>query len=158
MSTPNFYNRKASKIFASECEEEFDYDDLIGNILSELKQAKPSDKYEDALRSYAGRIFAEIDKTIGKWGITINLIARSGYYSGVNLDWRVDIEDQQTGDSFEHGEDKISNTAENYISDQIAKIEKVYREYTTPLICVAVFSNGEAIYERAKYPEAVPAT
>lgn len=150
MSTPNFYKRNASKYFASECEEEYDYEDLIENVRSELKKAEPVEKYErDGLRSYGGSIFAEITKTIGKWEITIGLIARSGYYAGVNLDWQIDILDLNTDDNFEHGEDKISNTAENYIQKQIEKIESIFEQFTTPLICLGVFSNGEAIYKRA---------
>lgn len=159
MSTPNFYNRKASKIFASPCEDDFAYDDLIGNVRSELKEAEPVNKWEkDGLRSYEGNIFAEISKTIGKWAITINLIVRGGYYGGINLDWGVEIEDTSEGDSFEWGEAKISDTADNYIHKQIEKIEKTYRNFTEPLICLGVFSNGEAVYERASRFEAVPAT
>jgi len=158
MSTPNFYNKNASKIFAVELEEDFEYDDLIDNLRSAIKNCVPADRWEgDNNRSYEGKIFAEINKTIGKWGITINLIIRNAYYSGANLDWGVEIEDQNTGDSFERGEDKISNTAENYIQNEIAKIEKVFSDYSIPLICVGIFSNGEAIYQEAKKLEAVPA-
>lgn len=157
MSTPNFYKCNASKYFASECEEDFEYQDLKDNIKSALPQARPVEKFENN-RSYGGLIFAEIDKTIGKWAITISLIARSGYYSGLNLDWKIEIEDLINGESFEHGEDKVSNTAENYIQKQIEKIEKIYAEYTTPLNCVAIFSNGEAIYERVSKLETTPAT
>jgi hypothetical protein len=61
-----------------------------------------------------------------------------------------EIENIQFTKHFERGDEKISNTAENYIKKQIAKIENVYREYTTPLICKGIFSNGEAVYEKAK--------
>lgn len=47
MSTPNFANRNASKIFASECQEEFDYDDLIGNVRCELKGADTIEEVEE---------------------------------------------------------------------------------------------------------------
>ena len=150
MSTPNFYNRNASKIFSSECAEDWDVDDLIDDVKCGLKNATEVDRWENnGLRSYGGKIFAEINKTMGKWAITINIIMRDGYYGGVNLDWSVEIKDLTEGDNFERGEGKISNTAESYIDNQIAKIEKVFTDYTTPLICLGVFSNGEAVYEKA---------
>jgi hypothetical protein len=159
MSTPNFHNVNASKIFATRCEKQFNFDDLISNIISEFYNAEPADRSEsDSLRSYEGRVFAEINKTIGQWVITINLIARNGYYDGINLDWSVELENTETGDSYERGEIKIPAAAENFIDGQIAKIEKVYAEHTTPLICVGVFSNGEAVYQMAgEYKIAVPA-
>jgi len=159
MSTPNFHNRKASRIFASECEHEFDYEDLILNVQSALPKATPADRSEpDSLRSYEGQVFAEIERIIGKWGITISLIVRGGYYGGLNLDWRVDITDQYEGDNFEWGEDAISATADNYIQKQIAKIEKIFAQFTTPLICVGIFSNGEAVYEKASRLGLAPAS
>jgi hypothetical protein len=149
MSTPNFYNKNASRVFASECQEEFDYNDLLDNVRSELKYFNKQER-PDNDRSYPGTIFAEYNIESGKFMASINLIARSGYYSGVNLDWEVEIENQKTGDSFEMGEDKISATLQNLIDRKIKQIEKVYKIYTTPLICLGVFSNGEAIYEKAK--------
>jgi len=113
-----FYNRNASKIFASECENDFDFDDLIGNMRCEIKHAVEVERYEEnGLSSYGGKIFAEICKTIGRFDIVINLIIRDGYYGGMNLDWSVDITDNTDGDTFELGEIKISNTAENYIQN-----------------------------------------
>jgi len=148
MSTPNFCNRNAGKIFASECPEEWDYDDLIGNVRSELKEAREINE-SDNDRSYPATKFAEIEIRSGKWIATIYLTARGGYYSGVNLDWEVEIENINEGSSFEMGDDKIPNTLQNLIDAKIKKIEKVYADYTTPIICLAVFSNGEAIYKKA---------
>lgn len=149
MSTPNFYNKNASKIFASECQEEFDYDDLIGNVRSELKGARELNE-GDGDRNYPATKFAELEVKTGKWIASIYLTARGGYYSGLNLDWEVEVEDVNEGSSFELGEDKIPSTLQNLIDNKIKKIENVYRIYTMPLICRAVFSNGEAVYEKAK--------
>lgn len=149
MSTPNFKNKHASRVFASECQEEYDYSDLLDNVRSELKHFNKQERFNNE-RNYPGEIFAEYNIESGKFMASINLIARGGYYSGVNLDWEVEIENQQTGDSFEMGEDKISATLQNLIDSKIRQVEKVYKTYTTPLICRGVFSNGEAIYEKAK--------
>lgn len=149
MSTPNFYNKNASKIFASECQEQFDYDNLIGNVRSELKGAREISK-SDNDRNYPATKFAELEVKTGKWIANIFLTSRAGYYSGLNLDWEVEIEDINEGSSFELGEDKIPSTLQNLIDAKIKKIEKVYADYTTPLICRGIFSNGEAVYEKAK--------
>jgi len=148
MSTPNFYNKNASKIFASECQEEYDYDDLIDNVRCALKESKQISEGDND-RNYPATKFAEIDIESGKWLATIYLTSRSGYYSGLNLDWEIEILDQSEGDSYDYGDVKISNTLQNLIDDKIRKIEKVYAEFTTPLICRGVFSNGEAVYEKS---------
>jgi len=149
MSAPNFYNKNASKIFASECQEEFDYEDLIMNIQSELKGADEIEE-SDNERSYPATKFAKFEIEQGKWLATLYLTIRSGYFSGVNLDWEVEIEDINEGSSFEMGEDKIPASLQARIESKTRQIEKVYANYTTPLICLAVFSNGEAIYEKCK--------
>ena len=150
MSTPNFYNRNASKIFASEYGEEVDFDDLTGNVLCELKGVREVDRWDN--NSYEAKTFGEMYIEKNKWLITICLDIRSGYYSGVNLDWHVEAEDLTTGDSYEWEEGEVFLPAYmvEIIRRKIKQIEKVYAIYTTPLICLGVFSTGEAVYEKAK--------
>jgi len=149
MSTPNFYNKNASKIFASECKEEWDFDDLLENVRSELKGARELDE-SDGDRNYPATIFTEFDIRQGNWIATINLTARSGYYGGVNLDWEAEIENEKEYGSYELGEIKIPASLQARIDSKVRQVEKVYKIYTTPLICRGVFSNGEAVYEKAK--------
>lgn len=151
MSTPNFYNKNASRIFASECEDEIDFNDLLTNVLSEIKGAREVDRWDNN-RNYEAKTFGEVEIEKNKWRIIIGLDVRNGYYSGVNLDWRVEAEDLTTGDSDEWEEGAVFLPAymEAIIRRKIKQIEKVYSEYTTPLICLGVFSNGEAVYEKAK--------
>ncbi len=47
MSTPNFYNKNASRIFANECEEEWDYEDLKSNLNSELAKLETDNPFID---------------------------------------------------------------------------------------------------------------
>lgn len=61
MSTANFHNVNASRIYMVRCEDEFDYDFTKENVLHELKRKgwyayTPSSR--NGLRSYPGTIFA----------------------------------------------------------------------------------------------------
>lgn len=147
MSTPNFYNKNASKIFATEPQEEFEYDDLLENVLSELHLERISGSDND--RNYPGLRFGKITIESGKWQADIYLVSRDAYFSGLNLDWEIEITDQDENESYEYKEIEIPATLQNLIDSKISKIEKVYSQFTTPLICRGVFSNGEAVYEKA---------
>lgn len=151
MSTPNFYNLNASKIFAFDCADDFELDDITGNVISELKGVREVDRWDND-RSHPAKTFGEVEIEKNKWLITICLDVRSGYYSGANLDWHVEAEDLTTGDSDEWKEGEVFLPAYmvEIIRRKIKQIEKVYAIYTTPLICRGVFSNGEAVYEKAK--------
>ena len=95
MATSNFYNENASAIFAAEIEEEFDYDDLVSNLeyaLRELDESWSSGKAGDWIDNDSKILEFSLSDTFGyKDGTTLEVIIhpviRSGYYSGVNLDW-----------------------------------------------------------------------
>jgi len=106
MGTSNFYNKNASKIYACEIQEEWDYDDLKGNLASELKAKfnndyiRPQEREFDNERNFSGEyiglIFDEIAFTDSPTGeewylhIKIKPIIRSGYYDGCNLDYEIE--------------------------------------------------------------------
>lgn len=147
MSTPNFYNKNASRVFASEPQEEFEYNDLLDNVIYELHLERISESDND--RNYPALRFAKIELESGKWQAIIYLISRDAYYSGMNLDWEIEIIDQDEGDSYEYKEIEIPHALQSLIDSNIIKIEKAYAKFTTPLICRGVFSNGEAVYEKS---------
>lgn len=154
MSTPNFYNKNASKIFACEVSEDFDYDALIGNLQYDKRLGGNPTKNaweSDYDRSYPGRVVNQNVKQIGNWLVSINTIVRSAYYSGVNIDWEYIVENERKN-YFSNNElfDDVPKGVRKYLDKEIKKMEKVFAEYSTPLICRAIFSNGEAIYERIK--------
>jgi len=177
MGTCNFHNKNASRIFASECEEEFDYEDLVSNIQCELGAKFGNDfiiedEYEDGLRSFPGKIIGEIQFDSKYYELPeleiipkVQVIIRSGYYAGVNLDWEMKIETNQydefdniedievingsTGKEYPRHTEWAKNWCNKIIPKAIEKIEKTFEEFTTPLNCIGVFSNGEAIYEKA---------
>lgn len=151
MSTPNFKNENASKVFSSECKNDFDYDDLISNVRSELKDYTDAETFDND-RSYPGRVFAERDINFStKWIIEIQLIIRSGYYGGMNLDWEIWARDCNEDDKIDYANDgeSLPKSLRTRIQAEIKKIEKVYAVNTPPLICLGVFSNGEAVYKKA---------
>jgi len=185
MSTCNFDNRNASKIFAVLNEEncEFIYDDVIENLLYELENIfkqdyTPENKKEDnELRSFPSKVIATV---VGKskYYKNINLelfpiieiVVRNGYYQGINFDWNlkiqiegemVDLEDVREEVVYQteryetfskSGTERYANYTQNFAEkasqELIKQVEKILTEYTDTLQCIAVFSNGEAVYER----------
>lgn len=178
MGTGNFYNKNANKIFACELRDEFDYDCLIDNIRSRFREEEKKgvltyykeDHYEkDSDRSYCGKVIASIrmcDKhyKLTDVSIEVDIIVRSGYYEGVNLDWEAvvvldndKINHDEEVEVYGYGSDKedayyttlIKRYAEKALAKAIALVETVFEESSTPLKVKARFSNGETWYEEA---------
>tara|TARA_R100000697_G_C5450431_1_gene197402 strand:+ start:213 stop:749 length:537 start_codon:yes stop_codon:yes gene_type:complete len=178
MATGNFYNENASRIFASACEDEFDYEDLIDNVeyaIKELgklswssgKAGKYIDNSSKILEYSLSDSFAYADGTSIE--CVIHPVVRSGYYSGVNLDWiceyYIDGHEVESDDCIKehltwyegYTELKALKTSVtrfkrlDKIKEKLTdKLEKIYRDYTTPLVVTARFSNGETMYAEAK--------
>lgn len=180
MSAPNFYS-EAGTVFAIETndndDDDFIVNDVKENVFSTLEanqkiSVQDADRY-DSDRNYGGHIFADVElcKTHNpRIYPQLEVIMRSGYYSGVNLDYSIKIY-SESGESFEV-EDIDNDTIMGelvYLNDrrpsdlqvhatlrelnnEVEKlkqyVEAVYTDLTTPLIRVATFSNGEAVYEK----------
>jgi hypothetical protein len=149
MATSNFHNVNASHIFAVQLEDTYEYDDLIDNIKSGLKETgefnllTKSDPNE--LRSYPSTSIGSLDCYVEDNDgngivVTVTAVVRSGYYDGVNLDWHPHFEEY--GETIEH----LLPQAELEKNRLVEMIEYVFSEYTTPLGVTAQFSNGETIY------------
>ena len=105
MGTANFYNKEASKVFAVDIKEDYDYDDLIENLQHELLEKGYTTLEKEnttELRSFPSVaiaekdssesdciVFAEDDVYDIELSVNIKAIVTSGYYQGCNLDWRV---------------------------------------------------------------------
>ena len=144
MSTPNFRQPNLSKIYAIEIENDWDYDDSIENALCELNKIKgfyETDNWIDNNRKAIGAFdFDYYDWDYKQWDtISIHITIESGYYEGAMID--VAFDDL----------DNIEQTKklEKQIDQKCNIIEKTLKKITTPIVRVALFSNGEAIYERA---------
>lgn len=185
MATSNFHNAEASRIFATELEDEFSYDDLKLNLRSEFankendKKSVIADCYEEnkspasELRSFPATTICRVhseDKcyAFGNINLRFDIIVRSGYYQGANLDYEMYVETdnedyesitdliediQRYPEDFDISEgmsEKYAKWIENWFKKEVEpmkeEIEKVFADYTTPLCVTARFSNGETMY------------
>jgi hypothetical protein len=176
MATSNFHNENASAIFAVQLEHEFDYDDLVENLKSELSNNPDyvdygkTDKHE--LRSFPSRTLGSIRKYHQYKDFYVEVcvtpVIRSGYYEGVNLDWNVDYSingDAEYDNNDFYIEDiawygKLSKSAatkyaklaekkaEKLKNEIVEKLEALYSDYSEKYGVTAVFSNGETIYHK----------
>lgn len=180
MSTPNFRNVNASRIYATHNE---DYKNAYYNVMSDLESCGwyPIKEYDSSNRYYGGRMFMQKDKevSISRFSISVSVkaIIRNGYYDDSNFDWDIEIEGDGSYDvsgEYSFGEKDAANLIYDYqygtyytmgfcrmqarnlvnkvrcaISELSEELENVYASYTDQLVCVEIFSNGEAVYERA---------
>ena len=176
MSTSNFHNVNASAIFAVPLEHEFDYEDLVDNLKSELSNDSDYVDYgktdPNELRSFPSRTLGSIRKYHQYKDFYVEVcvtpVIRSGYYQGCNLDWNVEysINGDCTYDepNFEVADvewyGKISKSkavqyakladkkAEKLKNEIVEKLEALYNDYSDKYGVTAVFSNGETIYHK----------
>lgn len=100
MGTSNFHNVNSGRIYSIELEEEFEYDDLVYNLIDSFESLEDKrifknfgNNYGDPteLRSYSSNVLGQIGKTKtffeSQVEVSIFPVIRNGYYSGVNLDW-----------------------------------------------------------------------
>jgi hypothetical protein len=149
MATSNFHNVNASHIFAVDLQDEYDYQDLVDNLQSALKETgyynilTKSDPNE--LRSFPSKSIGSLDNYVEDAEgngicVTITAVIRSGYYEGVNLDWHCHFEEY--GYNIEY----LLPAAEAEKNRLVELVEYVFSEFSTPLGVTAQFSNGETIY------------
>jgi DNA-binding Lrp family transcriptional regulator len=179
MATGNFHNVNASRIFAVQIEEEWDYEDLKSNLLCELEAkgfVKGYGNDPNELRSFPSSILASKSVYKDFCGVEVEVeitaIVRSGYYSGVNLDWQLDFklgngyvmdeipEQSEIAEDLDYYGDTNKGMAtiqaknvEKFFEKTrdilIEELETIYQENSIALVTVARFSNGETIYGRA---------
>lgn len=177
MATSNFYNVNASKVYAATIEDEWEYEDLIGNIKAEFEKTpyhfRSGGKDNNELRSYPSSVIGSITKTKQykdfEVSVTLTIVVRSGYYGGANLDWSLEYEvegedtdntedfarilEYQMDWNYEGKAKQFAGYAEKWAEkareEVINYVEGIFEQYTTPLKVAARFSNGETIYEKA---------
>ena len=141
MGTSNFHNVNANKIFAvtfpdyldedsgEMIEDDFGYDDLKANLISEFESLNNpkkgivflnkygSDTHE--LRSYPSYVIGTLRQCSDFKSVSvlceITLVIRSGYYEGVNLDWICNFEiESSTYEDCEIEPQSVEETIEYY--------------------------------------------
>jgi len=175
MSTSNFHNINASKIYACDTADEYAYEDLKMNLEEEIDNLPKGYDVErqcsDELRNYPAHVLGVITDDFEYGETELEIVLRSGYYGGVNIDFNIlfegnvyeSIEDilSEYQDTYEYNEEKEGKIHVKDMEDQLEKITKFFNEavntfeelagkWSTPLRVVATFSNGETIYEKIK--------
>ena len=150
MATSNFHNENASHIFAVELENEFDYNDTFDNLYFEFKTLNefcdvPKVDHTE-LRSFPSTGICSLRSVVSdndnEIEISVTPVVRSGYYSGINLDWHDEI------DTYGDPSDELFAKAESEKARLVQIIENVFSQYSEPLGVTARFSNGETIYHK----------
>lgn len=147
MSTCNFSLPNLKFHYTINPQDEWDWETEIDNIQSELSTIKgynieEHDRWETNNRKILGYFdFDYYDKDYKQWDtVSITVVVESGYYEGGMID--VSLSEYQ---DLNH-----TKTLENKVNRKLNQIEKVLSKCTTKIIRVAVFSNGEGVYELAK--------
>ena len=118
------------------------YDDLLDNVSSSIKQLDKNtakkftvtsrvydDKRWDSERNFSGRILGKIEVSSSFFGLTINaiedIIVRSGYYSGANIDRELSYDHDYCNTVELARDETFSDHADSLLEDL------VYRRYMT---------------------------
>ena len=146
--TSNFYNKHASKIFATEDHEVIDevknelYD--LDDYMSE-HATDPSDN-----RSFPSTVLGRLSRDNGKCTIEMICVARSGYYEGYNFDWVMTFDDGEgecdSWRDFPDTEDK--RWGRDTEAEMIQEVEDIYEKYTDQYAVAARASSGETAYTK----------
>jgi hypothetical protein len=144
MSTNNFKFENILVVlpdFTYDEGQEFDtfaFDEYVGEIQDELEKIgfDSCDKYESGRDG--GQIIAEYGLQDESGMIKyLQVVVRSGYYSGQNIDYTFDGE----------FDDEYNNEKNNATMDRkVKQLEKILRKNGTEMLKVAQFSSGEAVY------------
>jgi hypothetical protein len=150
MSTPNFTRITFDNIYAfggdaeSEVDFELEKDFVLDGLEAGLKDFSPTGQFVRGFEYYQ---LGFIDRQLSdRYSVRYNLVAIPGYYAGSNIDVIPEITDEYEGGEVDPSD--LSDSLYNKYNGTINRIERVVAKNTTPLRCAAVFSNGEAIYER----------
>lgn len=125
----------------------FAYDEYVKDLQKQLEKIG-----FDSCEKYTlhGKIIAKygLEDTDGMI-VWLEVIIRSGYYEGMNIDYTIDgdfgIENEENKKQVAHYE-----VMHRKLDRLVAKTEKILRKSGTEMLKVAQFSNGEAMYQLKK--------
>lgn len=145
--------------------DEWEYDDLTSNLLETFKEKMKATSGNDSNEIAEIKVFDQIGDIDFEARFTITI--ESGYHDGAQLDFNLqksvmgnDIEgDVELDDLYQSDLSiglqtiqlkNINKRFEALITKTQTEIEEILEQYSNPMVCVAQFSNGEAIYQSAK--------
>jgi len=170
MATNNFYKKNASFFYVlNEDDEDRSIWDLVEkDILYALSRIGFEDIRQENRYDKDGKIIAVKELYEENIAARLYVIERAGYYFGANLDWDFSILDDycneiKCGDYYESDfYDYLKDKKEikemkkqqkriiKKLDKEIDRLEATLEKITTHYIKVGQFSNGEAVYEKAK--------
>ena len=183
MGTSNF-SSSTNVIHAVDCDDEFTYSDTRDNLQSEFNaiDEDKSNVFEfvnkdewDGDRNFAGKIIGQLYSSFTyldiDFELTLNIIMRSGYYSGFNMDYEFgcssndgqydsvdemidDLEEYDLESSFKglyaiHG-NRLRVKLDTLHDELKLKAIEVFKQYSDQLVVTAQFSNGETFYKKVE--------
>jgi len=158
MGTSNFYNNNATSIFSLEIEDQWHWDMVFEDLTIQLAESYDYMSYRQPNaptpssdnRSLGGLVLGEKkkhtydDERGVELIVVIRSIIRSGYYSGANLDWEIEVEKIHYDPLTDEDELWLQNAREDLINE----LEGFYKEVSTPLGVTARASNGTCMYHK----------
>lgn len=188
--TGNFYNKNANHIFAigegdDEDEIQMNYEDGKSAVIAGLSKigftdvSHKNESPEDDNRNFPGVILAYKRETKDFGGcdvsVEMEIVLRSGYHQGANVDWNLyydfngegNIDERFTSselaqkiayykdeESISDETTKLGDEAESWLENtsdsMVSDAETVLEEATHPLTVSAKFSSGETHYASAR--------
>lgn len=176
MGATNFHSENNIAIFAIEVEEADagesvrDTEEYARELLAENKSIKVydgDDRDTTENSNYPSHVFASVmgatEMGYSRNYIVVQLITRSGYNAGANLDYVSRVHCAYDGDYYDMDEinnvqratamgGDISATEIKRLESQARRLEnivaKAFTKITTPVVVKGIFSNGEAVYEK----------
>ncbi len=130
---------------------DIDYNDTINNIQMELSKMWfcEEDWRLDRNNKHIARDYIEFATRVKHWQtwkyvreydtLYIDVYIEHWYHEGARMDW-----------TYSHDLQDITAKARKRVNRINKKLDKIGRENTMQLQCIAKFSNGEAIYAKAK--------
>lgn len=171
MGTVNFAPPQMSdSYYVLNVEEEWELEDALDNISHEVKEAFKGKYYishEEGMYEmsrYSRTGFLSVNTDVGLVSVSVILVYVNGYYEGINLDMRLEIDGENFTNDPEGIERKLQDLKEDEILEDVDKsredIEAVVEDITEQvntiygeccdleLVRLGMFSNGTAVYKR----------
>ncbi len=149
----NVYDDDGEFVFFDNCSFEEHVSIVQDNMVNAFKKAKNIDvvpidgDYDKDARSYPGRVYCRIDiySNARELYESIDVIVRSGYYDGMNIDYRINGSDE-----YYLFENRSTKTLDKKVENVIKKLESVLIKSGKHLRRVGGFSDGTSVYEEIK--------
>lgn len=129
--------------------EDLEADEYLASRCKGIQSNEDSDELRSYPSSHLQEYLVDESKKYENF-FTVEVVVRSGYYSGYNFD--VNIVEYDTWGNFinvNHKDYEMTKKQKDQLNKILQNISKVLANHTTELKKVGQFSNGEAVYEYA---------